>query len=148
MQSLRASFGPHGSREYIQVLRLLEDFPENQVTATVEVAVKRRLIGFDAVSGLARKLYPGEQLQDAGSSEPAAVRLRPAPKEERVMIADDDKISFGAGRPLRISSPPPNSLPVAAAGYLPTAPPSPTPQHRAWGKHLTSRPNCRVFVCY
>ena len=36
----------------IQVLRLLEDFPERQVTAAVQDAVKRRLIGFDAVKHL------------------------------------------------------------------------------------------------
>ena len=45
---LEARFGPRGKREYIQTLRLLEDFPENTVTA----AVKRRLIGFDAVKHL------------------------------------------------------------------------------------------------
>ena len=49
---LEARFGPRGKREYIQVLRLLEDFPERQVTAAVQDAVKRRLIGFDAVKHL------------------------------------------------------------------------------------------------
>ena len=39
-------------REYIQVLRLHEDFPERQVAAAVRDAVKRRLIGFDAVKHL------------------------------------------------------------------------------------------------
>ena len=39
-------------REYIQVLRLHEDFPEPQVAAAVRDAVKRRLIGFDAVKHL------------------------------------------------------------------------------------------------
>ena len=46
---LEARFGPRGKREYIQVLRLHEDFPERQVAAAVRDAVKRRLIGFDAV---------------------------------------------------------------------------------------------------
>ena len=41
-----------GKRDYIQTLRLLEDFPERQVTAAVQDAVKRRLIGFDAVKHL------------------------------------------------------------------------------------------------
>ena len=41
-----------GKREYIQVLRLHEDFPERQVAAAVRDAVKRRLIGFDAVKHL------------------------------------------------------------------------------------------------
>ena len=41
---LEARFGPRGKREYIQVLRLLEDFPEHQVTAAVRDAVKRRLV--------------------------------------------------------------------------------------------------------
>ena len=49
---LEARFGPRGKREYIQVLRLHEDFPERQVTAAVQGAVKRRLIGFDAVKHL------------------------------------------------------------------------------------------------
>ena len=49
---LEASFGPRGKREYIQVLRLHEDFPEPQVAAAVRDAVKRRLIGFDAVKHL------------------------------------------------------------------------------------------------
>ena len=49
---LEARFGPRGKREYIQTLRLLEDFPERQVTAAVQDAVKRRLIGFDAVKHL------------------------------------------------------------------------------------------------
>ena len=47
---LEARFGPRGKREYIQVLRLHEDFPERQVAAAVRDAVKRRLIGFDAVT--------------------------------------------------------------------------------------------------
>lgn len=34
------------------MLRLFEDFPERQVTAAVQDAVKRRLIGFDAVKHL------------------------------------------------------------------------------------------------
>ncbi len=49
---LEARFAHRGKREYIQVLRLLEDFPEHQVTAAVQEAVKRRLIGFDAVKHL------------------------------------------------------------------------------------------------
>jgi transposase len=49
---LEARFGHCGKREYIQVLRLLEDFPEPQVTAAVREAVKRRLVGFDAVKHL------------------------------------------------------------------------------------------------
>ena len=49
---LEARFGPRGKREYIQVLRLHEDFPERQVAAVVRDAVKRRLIGFDAVKHL------------------------------------------------------------------------------------------------
>ena len=49
---LEARFGPRGKREYIQVLRLHEDFPARQVAAAVRDAVKRRLIGFDAVKHL------------------------------------------------------------------------------------------------
>ena len=49
---LEARFGHRGKREYIQVLRLLEDFPESQVRVAVREAVKRRLVGFDAVKHL------------------------------------------------------------------------------------------------
>ena len=49
---LEARFGHRGKREYIQVLRLLEDFPEPQVVVAVREAVKRRLVGFDAVKHL------------------------------------------------------------------------------------------------
>ena len=49
---LEARFGPRGKREYIQVLRLHEDLPQRQVAAAVRDAVKRRLIGFDAVKHL------------------------------------------------------------------------------------------------
>ena len=65
-----------GRREYIQVLRLLEDSPENRVTATVEDAVKRRLIGFDAVSELARKLYRHSHDKIAAIGPEAADFLR------------------------------------------------------------------------
>ena len=64
-----------GRREYIQVLRLLEDSPENQVAA-VEDAVKRRLIGFDAVSELARKLYRHSHDKIAAIGPEAADFLR------------------------------------------------------------------------
>ncbi len=46
---MQARFGHRGKREYIQALRLLEDFPEAQVTAAVRDALRRRVIGFDAV---------------------------------------------------------------------------------------------------
>ena len=49
---LEARFGPCGKREYIRMLRLLEEFPETQVTAAVRDTVKQRLIGFDAVKHL------------------------------------------------------------------------------------------------
>ena len=44
----------------------------------------------------------------------------------------------GAAGPLRITGlSPPDSSPVAAPSQLPTAPPSPTPQHRTWGNQFT-----------
>ncbi len=46
---LEARFGHRGRREYIQILRLFEDFPNHQVTAAAREAVRRRVIGFDAV---------------------------------------------------------------------------------------------------
>jgi hypothetical protein len=42
----------HGSREYIQVLRLLETFPIEAVTAAVEDALRLGTISFDAVRHL------------------------------------------------------------------------------------------------
>ena len=47
---LEARFGPRGKGDDIQVLCLLEDFPETLVTAAVQDAVKRRLIGFEPSS--------------------------------------------------------------------------------------------------
>ena len=44
--------GQYSTPINIQVLRLHEDFPERQVAAAVRDAVKRRLIGFDAVKHL------------------------------------------------------------------------------------------------
>ena len=49
---LETRFGPRGKREYIQILRLLEDFAERQVTEAVRGVARRRLIGFDAVKHL------------------------------------------------------------------------------------------------
>ena len=49
---LEARFGSRDKRKYTQVLHLHEDFPERQVAAAVRDAVKRRLIGFDAVKHL------------------------------------------------------------------------------------------------
>lgn len=42
----------HGSREYVQVLRLLETFAIEEVTAAVEEALELGTIGFDAVKHL------------------------------------------------------------------------------------------------
>ncbi len=49
---LEVRFGQRGKREYIQTLRLLEDFPERQVTAAVQDPVASRPVGFDAVKHL------------------------------------------------------------------------------------------------
>ena len=51
---------PRGKREYIQVLRLHEDFPERQVAAAVRDAVKRRLIA----GRLGKVRQPGLALRD------------------------------------------------------------------------------------
>ena len=83
---LEARFGPRGKREYIQTLRLLEDFPERQVTAAVQDAVKRRLIGFDAVKHLllARiERRPGSSRPDALSAPAPALRRRHAGRRLR-----------------------------------------------------------------
>jgi hypothetical protein len=49
---LEARLGKPGSREYIQVLRLLETFALDQVTAAVEDALRMGTISFDAVKHL------------------------------------------------------------------------------------------------
>ena len=41
--------GKKGKREYVQVLRLLETFPTEEVRATVSDALQRGVIGFDAI---------------------------------------------------------------------------------------------------
>src|SRR5665811_1287798 len=49
---LEARLGKPGSREYIQVLRLLETFALEQVTGAVEDALRLGTISFDAVKHL------------------------------------------------------------------------------------------------
>ena len=49
---LEARLKKHGSREYVQVLRLLETFELTEVTYAVEQALKLGTISFDAVRHL------------------------------------------------------------------------------------------------
>ncbi len=49
---LEVRLGKPGKREYVQVLRLLEDFPLTDVTAAARQAVELGTIGFDAVKHL------------------------------------------------------------------------------------------------
>ena len=49
---LEARLGKPGKREYVQALRLLEDFPMSDVTAAARQAVELGAIGFDAVKHL------------------------------------------------------------------------------------------------
>ena len=49
---LEARLSKHGSREYVQVLRLLETFALSELTAAVEDALRLGTIGFDAVRHL------------------------------------------------------------------------------------------------
>ncbi len=49
---LQARLNKHGSREYIQVLRLLETFAVEEVTGAVEDALRLGTISFDAVRHL------------------------------------------------------------------------------------------------
>ena len=44
--------GKKGKREYVQVLRLLETFPTEEVRAAVPDALQRGVIGFDAIKHL------------------------------------------------------------------------------------------------
>ncbi len=44
--------GPRGKREYVQVLRLMEIAPMPAVSAAVAEAIRRGVIGFDAVKRL------------------------------------------------------------------------------------------------
>jgi hypothetical protein len=49
---LEARMGKQGKREYVQVLRLLEAFKIEDVTAAVRDAIDRGAIGFDAIKHL------------------------------------------------------------------------------------------------
>ena len=49
---LEARLKKHGSREYVQVLRLMETFAINEVTHAIEDALKLGIISFDAVRHL------------------------------------------------------------------------------------------------
>jgi hypothetical protein len=49
---LEARMGKHGKREFVQVLRLMEAFKIEEVTAAVRDAIARGAIGFDAVKHL------------------------------------------------------------------------------------------------
>ena len=49
---LEARLKKHGSREYVQVLRLMETFAVNEVTHAIEDALKLGTISFDAVRHL------------------------------------------------------------------------------------------------
>jgi hypothetical protein len=49
---LEARLGKAGKREFVQVLRLLEAFPLEEVTAAVGAALARGVIGFDAIKHL------------------------------------------------------------------------------------------------
>ena len=51
-QLLEARLKKHGSREYVQVLRLMESFDLLEVTHAVEHALQLRTISFDAVRHL------------------------------------------------------------------------------------------------
>jgi hypothetical protein len=44
--------GPRGKREYVQILRLMEIAPTPTVSAAVAEAIRRGVIGFDAVKQL------------------------------------------------------------------------------------------------
>ena len=49
---IEARLNKHGSREYIQVLRLLETFSIKELTHAIEAALQLGTIGFDAVKHL------------------------------------------------------------------------------------------------
>ena len=49
---LEARMGHRGKREFVQVLRLLESFPPQDVLAGIQAAIARGVIGFDAVKHL------------------------------------------------------------------------------------------------
>jgi hypothetical protein len=49
---LEARLKKHGSREYVQVLRLMETFAIEEVTRAIEDALHLGTIGFDAVKHL------------------------------------------------------------------------------------------------
>ena len=49
---IEARLGKRGRREYVQVLRLLENFPVEEVAAAVRQALRFPAIAFDAVKHL------------------------------------------------------------------------------------------------
>ena len=49
---LEARMGKPGKREYVQVLRLMEAFRIEEVTAAVRDAIARGAVGFDAIKHL------------------------------------------------------------------------------------------------
>ena len=49
---LEARMGKPGKREFVQVLRLMESFKIDDVTAAVHDAIQRGVVGFDAVKHL------------------------------------------------------------------------------------------------
>ena len=76
---LEARFGPRGKRDYIQTLRLLEDFPERQVTAAVQGgggAPAGRLRCRQAPVAGAHREAPGPSRPDALPAPAAALRRR------------------------------------------------------------------------
>ncbi|KQV35284.1 hypothetical protein ASC96_29455 [Rhizobium sp. Root1204] len=46
---MEARMGKKGKRDFVQVLRLMEVFRQEQVIADIEAALERGTIGFDAV---------------------------------------------------------------------------------------------------
>ena len=72
---LEARLGTPGPREYVQVLRLLEDFRLDAVRGAVQDAVRLGAIGFDAVKHLGAVLHDS----DAGMRRPRSPRPPAAP---------------------------------------------------------------------
>ncbi len=97
---LKARFSPRVEREYIQVLRLLKDFPERRVTAAVHDAVKRRLIR------LRRRQAPaaGPHRETVGPSRPVTL---PAPAPALRRRHAERRLRHPAGRwPLAMADAP------------------------------------------
>ena len=70
---LEARMGKQGKREFVQVLRLMEVFPLDDVAAAARDAIARGAIGFDAaLHGVSLQVEQGESVSVSAPTAPAS----------------------------------------------------------------------------